>query len=127
MALKADFITTKVPGASACVSTDHFVYVSAVAIDPAAMRRIPEAVTIADEMRHCLLSIEDSLGRAGCGLADIAKVSCYVSDEQYRMEALHAYRDHFGAGPYPSRGTVVAGLAGDCRVQLEVTAVKPVA
>jgi 2-iminobutanoate/2-iminopropanoate deaminase len=125
MASKADFIATKIPGASACVSTDHFIYVTAIAIDPAAMRRVPEAVTIGDEMRHCLLSIEDSLGRAGCSLADIAKVSCYVSNEDYRMDALHAYRDHFGAGPYPSRSTVVAGLAGDCRVQLEVTAVKP--
>jgi 2-iminobutanoate/2-iminopropanoate deaminase len=124
MAAKAEFLTTKTPGASSCVSTDHFVFASAVAIDPATLSRVPEADTIANEMRHCLNAVEDAISLAGCTLKDVVKASCYVSDEEYRMEALEAYRARLGAGPYPTRTTVVMGLAGNCRVQVEVTAVR---
>ncbi|MEQ9244093.1 RidA family protein [Roseovarius indicus] len=112
-------------GVSRGVATEHFVYAAGLAIDGATMRRVPEADTIENETRICLQRIEDTLAEAGLSLKDVAKTSCWVSDEAYRFEFIHAYRDYFAPGPFPSRGTVSASLAGDCRVQIEVTAVRP--
>jgi 2-iminobutanoate/2-iminopropanoate deaminase len=39
------------------------------------------------------------------------------------MEFIEAYRDFFSPGPYPARCSLVLGIAGDCRVQIEVIAV----
>ncbi|MCG3754076.1 RidA family protein [Amycolatopsis sp. Poz14] len=112
----------KHPGSSSGSASGDFVFASAVAIDPATMRRIPEARTVAEETRAVLALVEDHLAQAGCGLRDVVKTTCYVSEETDRMEFIQAYRDVFAPGPYPARCTVVMGIAGDCRVQVDAIA-----
>lgn len=110
-------------GVSRGVVTDHLAFASAVAIDVATMKRLAEANTIANETRVCLERIEATLKEAGMTRRNIVKTTCYLRDESYRMEFVHAYREFFGDGPYPCRCSVVLGIAGDCRVQVEATAV----
>jgi 2-iminobutanoate/2-iminopropanoate deaminase len=55
----------------------------------------------------------------------VVKSTCYFSDEAHRFEAIEAYRQAFAPGPYPARCSFTLGLAGDCRVQIEVVAAAP--
>ncbi|MBS1887873.1 MAG: RidA family protein [Actinobacteria bacterium] len=102
--------------------TGPFVYASSLAIDIETVRRLPEADTVAAETRIVMEKIEAQLAAAGLARKDIVKTTCYLSDESHRMEFVGAYKEHFGDGPYPARCTVVLGLAGDCRVQIEAVA-----
>jgi len=88
------------------------------------VRRLPEAETIADEVRICLGQIENGLAEAGCTLRDVVKTTCWLSDDSYRAEFIEAYREAFAPGPYPARVTLVAGIAGDCRVEIDAIAMK---
>lgn len=101
------------------------IYLGGMALDLTTLTREAEAVTIADELRISLAGILKTLEQTGCTLADIVKVNCYLSDDQYREEFREAFKAVFAPGPYPKCLTIVAGLAGDCRVEIEVVAVKP--
>jgi 2-iminobutanoate/2-iminopropanoate deaminase len=111
-------------GVSAGAVTDRLVFASASAIDPATMRRVPEADTVANETRVCFERIERTLLEAGLDLSDIAKATCWVSDEAHRMDFIFAYRDLLAPGPYPSRATFSIGLPGDARVQIDAIAAR---
>jgi 2-iminobutanoate/2-iminopropanoate deaminase len=106
-------------------TTSPFVYASSLAIDVETMRRVPEAGTIAQETDVVLDRIAARLAHAGLALRDVVKTTCYVSDDAYRMDFVAAYKERFAPGPYPARVTVVLGLAGDCRVQVEAVAAAP--
>lgn len=110
-------------GVSAGAATEPLVFAAALAIDLETMKRVAEADTIANETRVCLRRLEGILREAGCTLRDIAKTTCYLSDEAYRSEFIDAYKEVFEPGPYPARCSFVLGLAGDCRVQIEAIAV----
>ncbi|MCG3754066.1 RidA family protein [Amycolatopsis sp. Poz14] len=101
------------------------IYLGGMALDLTTLTREAEAVTIADELRISFSGIRKTLELAGCTLADVVKVNCYLSDDQYRAEFREAFRETFAPGPYPKCLAIVAGLAGDCRVEIEVVAVKP--
>ncbi|MGH3244329.1 MAG: RidA family protein [Spirillospora sp.] len=120
-----EFIRSSPLGVSAGAVTDRLVFASGLAIDASTMRRVPEAATIKDEVRVCLQRIEGTLREAGLTLKDLAKVTCWVSEEAHRMEFVYAYRDLLAPGPYPSRATFSIGLAGDCRVQIDALAARP--
>jgi 2-iminobutanoate/2-iminopropanoate deaminase len=109
-------------GNATATVTDRLVFASAIAIDVDTMSRLAEADTIEHETDAVIAQLADLLGQAGLTLADIAKTTCYVSDESYRMDFIKAYKKHFDPGPYPARCTFVMGLAGDCRVQVDATA-----
>ena len=111
-------------GVSAGSVTDRLVFAAASAIDPATMQRIPEADTIFNETRICFERIEKTLNEAGLNLNDIAKCTCWVSDEAHRMDFIYAYRDLLAPGPYPSRATFSIGLPGDARVQIDAIAAR---
>jgi 2-iminobutanoate/2-iminopropanoate deaminase len=117
--------TNEAGGVSPCVATDHLVFASALAIDTKTMKRVPEAKTIADETRIVIKRLESLLAEAGCTLRDVAKTTCFVRDEAYRMEFVFAYKECFDPGPYPSRASYSIGLAGDCRVQIDAIAILP--
>jgi enamine deaminase RidA (YjgF/YER057c/UK114 family) len=104
---------------------DGLVFTGAMALDLATLTRLPQAKTIADETRICFNSIAATLGEAGCTLRDVAKVTCWLTDDSYRAEFWATFTDTFAPGPYPKRLTLVAGMAADCRVELEVLAVQP--
>jgi 2-iminobutanoate/2-iminopropanoate deaminase len=105
-------------------SRSPFVYASSLAIDVATMTLVPEADTIEHEVGVVVGRIASQLEKAGLGLADVVKTTCYLRDEQYLDEFRAAYREAFGPGPYPASHTVILGLAGNCRVQIETVAVK---
>lgn len=109
------------PGAAA----NGMVFAGGMALDLQTLKRLPEAVTIADETRLALKEVEDVLAGAGCTLKDIVKITCYLSDNAYRQEFWQAYTEAMGPGPYPARTTFVVGIAGDCRVELDAVAVIP--
>ncbi len=98
------------------------VYASSLAIDVATMKLVPEADTIANEVDVVLGRISKQLEAKDLTLKDVVKTTCYLRDESYREEFVKAYDAAFAPGPYPVNLTVVLGLAGNCRVQIEVVA-----
>lgn len=99
-----------------------FTYASSLAIDVATMRRVPEAATITGETSVVFQRIGKQLDAAGLTLRDVVKTTTYVRDEAYLAEFEQAYREVFAGQPAPARCTVLLGLAGDCRIQVEVAA-----
>jgi enamine deaminase RidA (YjgF/YER057c/UK114 family) len=113
-------------GLTAGAIAGNLVFVGTMAMDLDTLARKPEAVTIADETRLCLESLERTLGEAGCGLGDLLKVNCYLAEDGFRGEFWAAYDERLA--PYRStavRLTQVAGIAGGCRVQLDAIALRP--
>ena len=117
-------VRTGPAGPAAGAITEHFVFVNASALDPETMRRVPEAETLEDEVRVCVERLTEALEQAGLTTKDLAKVTCWVSEEQYRFPFITAYRDLLYPGPYPSRGLFVHGLLGDARIQIEAVAAR---
>ena len=111
-------------GLSSGTGTEVLVFAPGLAIDADTMKRRESAVTIADEVRCCFENISDILAEAGLGISDIVKTTCYLQEEEYRMEFIEAYKAALGDGPYPARNTFVLGIASNCRVQIEAVAVR---
>jgi 2-iminobutanoate/2-iminopropanoate deaminase len=111
-------------GLSSGVAAGGYAFAAGMALDYATLRRTAAAASIADEVRICLDRIATTLGRGGFALSDVVKTTCWLSDEAHRAEFLVAYREVFAPGPYPARVTLVAGLAGDCRVEIDAVAMK---
>ncbi|MFT4085425.1 MAG: RidA family protein [Nocardioides sp.] len=118
------FVRPRQSGPSAAGLSQRFVFTAASAIDPSTMRRPDEAVTIKDELAIILTKVETALAEAGLTLADLTKVTAWVSEERYRLDYAYAHRDLLAPGPYPSRALFQIGLPGDCRVQIDVIAAR---
>jgi 2-iminobutanoate/2-iminopropanoate deaminase len=110
-------------GLTAGAVAGELVFVGTMAMDLDTLRRKPEAETIADETRLCVESLQRTLGEAGCALGDLVKVNCYLAHDEDRGEFWTTYDALVPAGAV--RLTQVAGIAGDCRVQLDAVAVRP--
>ncbi|GHB56766.1 hypothetical protein GCM10010377_54740 [Streptomyces viridiviolaceus] len=101
------------------------LFAGAMAIDLTTLSRVADAKSVVDETRICFDSVGATLARAGGTLRDIAKMTCYVSDREHIAETWRTLEEIFAPGPCPKRLTLVAGLAGDCRVEFEIMAVIP--
>jgi 2-iminobutanoate/2-iminopropanoate deaminase len=121
----AQFHGTNAAGMSAAAGGSRLVYLAASAVDPATRRRVAEADTVHNETKVVIERLERGLLAAGLTLRDLAKVTCFVSDEEHRFDFIYAYRDLLAPGPYPSRATYSIGIVGDCRVQIDAIAVRP--
>jgi 2-iminobutanoate/2-iminopropanoate deaminase len=106
-------------------ATSNLVFAAAIAIDRPTMTRLPEADSIASETRLVLGRVEEQLKQAGCSLRDVVKANCYLADDAHRTEFWAAWDELFPTDVRPVRLTLVCGLAGDCRVQLDVMAIRP--
>lgn len=120
-------LSTNAAGIAAGTVAGNMVFTAATAIDLATRKRVSEADTIKNETRVILDRIERTLAEAGCTLRDLAKVTAFVSEEDYRLEFAAAWRDLLDPGPYPSRAMVRMDLVSDCRVQVDAIAVRPAA
>ena len=100
------------------------VFASALAVDERTLDRAAEATTPAEETRIVLQRIEKILAEAGCTMRDVVKATVFFTDEAIRFDVLFAFRDYFAPGPFPSRGSFGIGLWRDCRVQIDVVAVR---
>ena len=99
------------------------VYAEADALDVATGRRVPEAGTVAEETRVCLDRLAEVLAEAGCGLADLAKVNCYVATNDDRTAFWATWDEVFAdLDVNPVRITQHGGVAGEARVLLDAVA-----
>lgn len=82
--------------------------------------------SVADETGLCLDQLENALGQLGCGLDDLVKVNCYLSEDEYRAEFWQTWDARFASLDVRLvRITQVVGIPGRRRVHLDATAVRP--
>ncbi|MFF1690217.1 MULTISPECIES: RidA family protein [unclassified Streptomyces] len=113
-------------GLSSGAVAGNMVFAAAMALDGETMQRQAAAATIADETRICLEQLDGILKQAGCGLKDIVKINCYLSEDAYRAEFWQTYDEIFATIESQAvRLTQVVGIACGCRVELDAIAVAP--
>jgi 2-iminobutanoate/2-iminopropanoate deaminase len=79
---------------------------------------------IKEQARHVFDNLSRCLAAAGCGLADVIKVTTFLSDFGDFAAYNEVYETHFSP-PYPARTTVQAGLAPGLLIEVEALARKP--
>lgn len=106
---------------SQAVTARGVVYCSGqVSLDPSTGELVGESV--ADETRGCLENLSAVLEAAGTSLAQVVKVTAYLTDLSDFSDFNDAYSQFFPADP-PARATVgVAALPKGARVELDCTA-----
>jgi len=107
------------------VETETMVFANGMAFDNETRTRMVEAESIADETRLVLDALAAILADAGCSIADIVKTTVYLSDTSYYDEMNSVYRTYWEPGQFPTRATVYVGIGSQCRVEIDVVAVKP--
>ena len=106
------------------VETETMVFANGMAFDNASRTRMAEAVTIADETRIVLEALQAILADAGTSLADVVKTTVFLSDRASYDEMNSVYRTFWRPGDFPTRATVYVGIGSECRVEIDVVAVK---
>jgi len=76
------------------------------------------------QTRQVFLRLTQALALAGCTLADVAKVSVWLSDARDFGSFNRVYMECFGEHR-PARSTVESRLMIDAKVEMDVTAYKP--
>ncbi len=107
---------------SAVVRAGDTVYVSGQVAFDVDRRLVGEEVRA--QTRQTIENLERCLRAAGCGLADVVKVTAFVA----RRADVAAYNEvyaEFFAAPHPARTTVVAGLSEGILVEIEAIAQVP--
>ncbi|MGE0118314.1 MAG: RidA family protein [Dongiaceae bacterium] len=79
---------------------------------------------IEQETRTVLRQIETTLKDAGCTMRDIIKVMVWLQDPRDFEEYNRVYKEFFPVDP-PVRATVRADLIYDSKLEVQVTAYKP--
>lgn len=59
---------------------------------------------------QCLANMEALLKAQNASMANIVKTTVWITDKANFAGYNNAYRNYFGAGPYPARSTVVSDL-----------------
>lgn len=109
---------------SAAVAWDRLVFVSGQV--PMADGR-PSAPDIAGQTHAALDLVAGVLAEAGCTLADVVKVTAWLTDAADYPTFNAAYAERFRPGQAPARSTVIAGLIAPVKVEIEAVAVRPTA
>lgn len=107
------------------VETESLVFANGMAFDNDSRTRMAEAATIAEETRIVLDALSAILADAGASLADVVKTTVYLSERSYYDEMNSVYRRYWEPGGFPTRATVYVGIGSECRVEIDVVAVKP--
>lgn len=79
---------------------------------------------ITEQTHQVLKNIRDALALAGCGMEDVVKTHCYLSNRDDFAAFNEAYGQHFPSNP-PARTTAEARLMIDITVEIEAIAYKP--
>src|SRR5262245_32948927 len=82
--------------------------------------------SVADETRSCLRNLEKALKQAGCTLDDVVDASVWLRDPRDFHEMNQAYGEFFARNP-PTRSIFRIDFMFDCRVEIKVTAYRPLA
>ncbi|MEZ5832401.1 MAG: RidA family protein [Dongiaceae bacterium] len=80
--------------------------------------------TVADETRSALRNLEKALKQAGCTLEDVVDASVWLRDPRDFHEMNRAYGEFFKKNQ-PTRSIFRIDFMFDCRVEIKVTAYKP--
>lgn len=80
--------------------------------------------TVADETRSALRNLEQALKLAGCTLAHVVDASVWLRDPRDFHEMNRAYGEFFKTNQ-PTRSIFRIDFMFDCRVEIKVTAYKP--
>jgi 2-iminobutanoate/2-iminopropanoate deaminase len=109
------------PVLSQAVATDQFVLTSGqVGLDPVE-GTVPDSFT--DEVRQACRNLQEVLRAGECSLADVVRTFCVLTDASQLAEFNDEYVNWF-PGNKPARTTIVAGLVGPFRFEIEATALK---
>lgn len=101
-----------------------YAFAGGMALDMETFGRTPDADTIADETRVVLDQCAGTIAEAGFALSDIVRATCYLSAPEYAEEMTAAFRGYFAPAAPPVQNIIVAGIAGECRVEIDVFAVR---
>jgi enamine deaminase RidA (YjgF/YER057c/UK114 family) len=82
--------------------------------------------SMADETRATLRNLEASLKEAGCTLDDVVDASVWLRDPRDFAEMNRAYAEFFTRNQ-PTRSIFRVDFMFDCRIEIKVTAFKPIA
>ena len=106
------------------IQAGNLVFVSGqIALDPRNGKLIDD-MSIRAQTQQSLLNVQGVLTSAGVGLADVVKVTIYLSDMDNFKEVNEVYGEFFVHSP-PARATVqVAGLPLGVAIEIECIAVK---
>ncbi|MDF3307940.1 RidA family protein [Rhodococcus koreensis] len=80
---------------------------------------------VQDEIHAAFANVRRHLAAAGATMSDIVKVTCYLSDLGFFPDYNQVWSEVFGTQP-PARTTFQVGLHPPFRVELDVTAYRPV-
>ncbi|MCD8350424.1 MAG: RidA family protein [Planctomycetaceae bacterium] len=119
--------TDKAPSAigpySQAIQAGNVVYTSGqIPLDPATMAFVGD--DIKTQTRQSLENVKAILAAAGCGLQDVVKTTCFLSDMN-NFAAFNEVYSEFFPGDAPARSCVeVARLPKDALVEVEAVAIK---
>lgn len=109
------------PVLSQAVATEHLVLTSGqVGIDPDT-GTVPESFT--DEVRQAFRNLREVLQAGDCSMADVVRTFCVLTEADQLAEFNDEYVNWF-PGNKPARTTIVSGLVGAFRFEVEATAVR---
>lgn len=77
------------------------------------------------QTRRTMENVKKVLALADCTLADVVKVTVWLDDTRDFWTFNRIYLDYFGEHP-PARSCVRSEMMVDCKIEIEVTAYKPV-
>jgi len=105
---------------SRAVQAGGFIFLSGqIPIDDAGQ---PIRGTIDAQTRVVLDRIATTLAACEAGMADVVKVTVWLSDLALFGQFNEVYREYFAADALPARSTVAAQLAFGVDIEIEVTA-----
>lgn len=109
-------------GLSGAAVAGGLVFAGGMALEMDTFERTPGTATVSDETRVVLDQIREVVEGAGGVMSGVLKATCYVSSAEHIPEMLSAFDGYFSGGTLPVRSVVTAGLAGACRVEIDVIA-----
>jgi 2-iminobutanoate/2-iminopropanoate deaminase len=122
--VRSDRLPTPVASYSSAVRADKFIFVSGqIPLDPATGELVSGSIEL--ETRRVLDNLVLVLEAAHVSLADVVKVTVYLTDMADFKAFDLAYKSYFPVDP-PARATVaVAGLPRGVHVEIEAVALAP--
>ena len=107
---------------SKAIRTGDFVFLSGQV--PLREDGSVETGSIESQTRVVMENIEALLNEAGCTLSDVVKATVWLADREDFAAFNRVYAEYFPGAP-PTRSTVESRLMIDIRVEIEVSAYKP--
>jgi 2-iminobutanoate/2-iminopropanoate deaminase len=107
------------------IETDNYIFSAGMALDTVKHRRMDSAVTIADETRICLESIQEKLRAIGSPMSDVVRTTVLINDPSYETEMDQEYSKFWPPDERPIRTVLIVGIASDCRVEIDAISVSP--